>query len=92
MPTWVMEFYKDYGALVPKNQRQTSEFKTVRYIIVRGEDMDCYSEHINVVMERTLYVIHHYDGLPPSTSLDDLKVWLESTISQNTNIRISVGA
>jgi len=39
IPSWVREFYLAYGELVPKNKKKASEFRSVKFVIVRGKEV-----------------------------------------------------
>ncbi|KAG5571699.1 hypothetical protein H5410_061465 [Solanum commersonii] len=50
IPSWVQEFYLAYVELVPKIKKKSSEFRPVNSVMVRGKDIECHIEHINVVL------------------------------------------
>lgn len=59
---------------------------------MRDTEVDCHSEHINVVLERTLHCALPYKGFPILTSLDDLKKWLVPMIYEDTAKWFGVGS
>uniref|UniRef100_M1DHG8 Putative plant transposon protein domain-containing protein n=1 Tax=Solanum tuberosum TaxID=4113 RepID=M1DHG8_SOLTU len=51
IPSWVHEFYAAYGELVPNSKKKACEFRPVNSVTVRGVEVSCNEEHINVVLD-----------------------------------------
>uniref|UniRef100_M1D8V7 Putative plant transposon protein domain-containing protein n=1 Tax=Solanum tuberosum TaxID=4113 RepID=M1D8V7_SOLTU len=91
IPSWVREFYTTYGELVPKSKIKASEFRPVRSVTVRGVEVSCSEEYINVVLDRPLGSALSYEGLPTTQNLEDLKCWLVPLIYDMTPRWIEAG-
>uniref|UniRef100_M1DBS0 Integrase core domain containing protein n=1 Tax=Solanum tuberosum TaxID=4113 RepID=M1DBS0_SOLTU len=80
----VYEFYKTYGELVPKSKKKASEFRSVKSVTVRGVEVNCSEEYVNVVLDRPPGSSLSYDGLLTTQILEDLKGWLSPLITDTT--------
>uniref|UniRef100_M1DG23 Putative plant transposon protein domain-containing protein n=1 Tax=Solanum tuberosum TaxID=4113 RepID=M1DG23_SOLTU len=87
-----VEGFIAYGELIPKNKIKVSEFRSVNSVRMRGKEVECHNEHINVVLGRPLHLVVPYQGLPIVPTLDYLKGWLALKISDITPRWLGAGA
>uniref|UniRef100_M1DL69 Putative plant transposon protein domain-containing protein n=1 Tax=Solanum tuberosum TaxID=4113 RepID=M1DL69_SOLTU len=89
---WVWEFYGSYEALIPQRKKQTTAFKLVDYVFVRGKKVKCDSEAINVVLDCPDDIDGEYQHLIRTKTLENMKKWLASLISNGTPKWLEIGA
>uniref|UniRef100_M1DT93 Putative plant transposon protein domain-containing protein n=1 Tax=Solanum tuberosum TaxID=4113 RepID=M1DT93_SOLTU len=63
IPTWFREFYVAYGDLVPKGKKKDNAFRPVKSVVVRGKEVGCSNDHINIVLDRAIGFAYAYEGL-----------------------------
>lgn len=91
IPTWVLEFYTEYGKLVPKGKNKVSSFKLIDHVVVRDRKVKCRSTDINEVLGCTMNVIYYFVDKIQKNTLDDLKGLLARLFSDITPLWIEAG-
>jgi len=51
IPSWVIEYYSFYSALIPQGKKPLSKFKPIDYVVVGGKMVQCDFASINAVLE-----------------------------------------
>ncbi|WMV49948.1 hypothetical protein MTR67_043333 [Solanum verrucosum] len=92
IPTWVRELYLAYEELVPKGKKKESAFKPVDFVIVRGRKVKYRSTKIIGVLGCAWDFMHNYPDLIKKKTLEDLKGWWASLLSDDTRRWIEAGA
>uniref|UniRef100_M1DNQ8 Putative plant transposon protein domain-containing protein n=1 Tax=Solanum tuberosum TaxID=4113 RepID=M1DNQ8_SOLTU len=102
IPTWVREFYVEYGKLVLKGKKKARTFKSVDHVVVRGRKVKCSNTDINEVVapiEKELNLAARYwfgfitSTLIPSqneSTLRHLKAALLGSIIDRDDINLDV--
>jgi len=70
--------------LIPRGKKPEAKFKTVDYVVVRGNKVQCDSPAINAILGCTETLEDNSQIIIIKTSLEDMKEWLAPLISDGT--------